>query len=364
MRILALISQLGPGGAERVLCRLLTHLADRHEIVLMTWGGQPSFYPISEKVTILKTDEFGPLQGAWISGVAKRVAVVRRQVMRTRPDLVLSFMDTMNILALIACIGLCVPIVISERVDPHQHDIGRAKNAARRLLYPRSHHIVVQTQRIAAYFPMRLQKKISVIANPITIPTLAAQPAQAGADGRFRIIGVGRLSPQKGFDGLIESFAMIAERFPLWDLIIFGRGDERQRLEDDIRLRGLAGRIRLAGVRQDINSEFAKAHLMAFPSRYEGFPNALAEGLAAGLPAVGYAEVSGVEELIIDGCTGFVVKKAQDRVAFADALARLMEDDSLRTRLGAEARQHIAQWSPDRILRSWEDVLVFAVGSR
>ncbi len=360
MRILALISQLGPGGAERVLCRLLTYLSTRHEIVLMTWGGQPPFYSVSSKVTLLKTDEFGPLKGARISGVAKRIAVVRREAKRVRPDVILSFMDTMNILALTACVGLRIPIVVAERVDPHRHDIGRAKDMARRLLYPHARHIVAQTSRMANYFPKRLQKKISVIANPIEIPALAAEPARPGADGRFRIVAVGRLARQKGHDGLIESFAMIADQFPLWDLTIFGEGAERARLETDIRRRGLADRVRLPGVRQDIHGELAKAHVMAFPSRYEGFPNALAEGLATGLPAVGYAEVSGVEELIIDGRTGLVVPKPQEHNAFADALARLMSDPDLRTRLGAQAREHVTKWSPDRILSAWEDVLVAA----
>jgi glycosyltransferase involved in cell wall biosynthesis len=207
-----------------------------------------------------------------------------------------------------------------------------------------------------------VQKKISVIANPIEIPALIAEPAKAGANGRFRVIAVGRLAPQKGFDGLIESFALIADRFPLWDLVIFGQGNERQRLENDIRLRGLTGRIYLAGVTQDIYRELVTSHLMAFPSRYEGFPNALAEGLATGLPAVGYAEVSGVEELIVHRRTGLVVQTAQDHVAFAESLARLMTDANLRVRLGAQARQHVIQWSPDRILRAWEDVLVAAAG--
>jgi glycosyltransferase involved in cell wall biosynthesis len=364
MRILALISQLGPGGAERVLCRLLSYLADRHDIMLMTCGGQTSFYPISKKVTIMETGEFAPLDDGWLAwhiGVVKRLAVVRCQVKHTRPDLVLSFMDTMNILALAACFGLQVPIVAAERVDPRQHDIGHTINAMRRLLYPRSRHIVAQTRRMADYFPKRLQKKISIIANPIEIPSLAADPARPGPNGRFRIIGVGRLAPQKGFDGLIESFALLADRFPRWDLTIFGQGAERERLENDIRRHRLADRVQLAGVTQDIHQELAKSHVMAFPSRYEGFPNALAEGLAAGLPAVGYAEVSGVEELILDGQTGFLVEKAQDRVAFSDALARLMADESLRTRLGAQARENVTQWSPDRILRSWEKVLVAAV---
>jgi GalNAc-alpha-(1->4)-GalNAc-alpha-(1->3)-diNAcBac-PP-undecaprenol alpha-1,4-N-acetyl-D-galactosaminyltransferase len=363
MRILALISGLGPGGAERTMSRLVNYLADRHEVTLMTWGGVTSFYPIVSNVTMVGTNLFAPLNGSRLIGAVRRIDAVRHQVKSFRPDVVLSFMDAMNIVALSACIGLRVPVVVSERVDPRHHDIGRFKAATRSLLYQRAHRVVVQTKRIANYFPGRLRKKISVIANPVVVPADAADPRQPGADGRFRIVAAGRLTYQKAFDGLIESFASLADRFPKWDLVIFGEGEDRPRLEDDVRNRALADRIHLPGVREDLSAEMAKSHIMAFPSRYEGFPNVLAEGLASGLPGVGYADVSGVEELIVDGCTGLLVNPPHDRAAFSDALAGLMAADDLRGTIGAQARRHVELWSADKVLSLWEDTLADAAST-
>jgi glycosyltransferase involved in cell wall biosynthesis len=102
---------------------------------------------------------------------------------------------------------------------------------------------------------------------------------------------------------------------------------------------------------------------MAFPSRNEGFPNALAEGLAVGLPAVGYKTVSGVEDLIIDGETGLLVDKKEEIVGLARALSTLMADAQLRVRLGKAARRHVGQWAPDRMFALWDEVLREAVAA-
>jgi glycosyltransferase involved in cell wall biosynthesis len=362
MRILALIPQLGPGGAERMMARLVSYLADRHEIMLMTWEapGVLPFYPVPPGVKLLRADLFGTRGRSRLGGIAGRVAAVRRQIRSFRPSVVLSFMDAMNIVALVASFGLHIPVVVSERDDPRHHDIGCFKTIMRRLLYPRSRCLVVQTKRIADYFSSQLGNKISVVANPVVIPDAMARPKQPGADGRFRIVAAGRLTYQKAFDGLIEAFAALTTRFPHWDLIIFGEGEDRESLEQGIRDRQLEGRVRLPGVQGNLADELAAAHIMAFPSRYEGFPNVLAEGLAAGLPAVGYAEVSGVEDLILDGVTGLLVSPPQDRSAFAQALAQLMADANLREKMGAAARRHVVQWAPDRILPLWEEVLTNA----
>jgi glycosyltransferase involved in cell wall biosynthesis len=363
MRILAFIPQLGPGGAERTMSRLTAHLAERHDIELMTWEAPDatSFYTLAPNVTVIRADLFGGTGLTRLTRIAARIFAVRRKVGEFRPDVVLSFMDAMNLIVLAACIATRVPVVISERVDPRHHDIGRFKALMRWVFYPLASRLVVQTRRIADYFPARLQKRISVIANGVALPSVMAAPKQPGANGRFAIVTAGRLTYQKAFDGLIASFALVADLFPDWDLTIFGEGEERSALEKGIQDQGLAERVRLPGVRKDLAAEFAKAHIIAFPSRYEGFPNVLAEGLAAGLPAVGYSGVSGVEDLILDRRTGILAAPLQDHAAFANALSILMKDGDLRERMGAAAHQHVSSWSPDRILARWEDVLAAAV---
>src|SRR5581483_9600868 len=114
------------------------------------------------------------------------------------------------------------PIIVSERVDPAHHDIGWVRNLLRAYTYPLARFIVVPSQRVASYFPASLQSKMRVIGNPIPIPSVRAQVGQSS--GRKRVIAVGRHEPQKGFDLLLEAFALIACAFPDWDLVIVGDG--------------------------------------------------------------------------------------------------------------------------------------------
>jgi glycosyltransferase involved in cell wall biosynthesis len=120
----------------------------------------------------------------------------------------------------------------------------------------------------------------------------------------------------------------------------------------------------LPGVVIDVFGELAASHLVAFPSQYEGFPNALAEGLAAGLPAVGQRGVSGVEDLIVDGKTGVLVDPKGGASAWAMALSALTGDARRRAELGDAARKHVAQWAPSHVLGLWEAALVEVVQGR
>jgi GalNAc-alpha-(1->4)-GalNAc-alpha-(1->3)-diNAcBac-PP-undecaprenol alpha-1,4-N-acetyl-D-galactosaminyltransferase len=367
MRVLCMIPAMaGPGGAERTMSYLVAHLADRHAVALLTLerADAPSFYPLPDSVRQIRIDKLGGRGIKRIFRVLSRPLQIRRAVRALAPAVVVSFMDTMNVTALISCLGLGIPVVVSERNDPALHHIGRAKEAVRDRIYPLARLIVAQTRRVARYFPASLQPKLRIIANPVPAALLSARPDQPDAQGRMRIISVGRFESHKGFDRLIEAFALTAAERPDWDLVIIGEGPERARLETLVRRHDLGHRIHLPGVVKDVLRELATSHLMAFPSRYEGFPNALAEALGAGLPAVGQKGVSGVEDLIIEGKTGVLVDASDDAAAFAAALSVLMGDARRRHELGVAAREHVAQWNPDTILGLWEAVLAEAADDR
>jgi glycosyltransferase involved in cell wall biosynthesis len=271
-------------------------------------------------------------------------------------------MDTMNVTAIVSCMGLGIPVIVSERNDPALHRLGCAKELLRDCLYKKAQLIVVQTERVARYFPKSLQPKMRIIPNPVPPAPAEARPDRSNQKGRLRLIAIGRLESHKGFDRLIEAFARLAPQQPHWDLRILGEGPERPRLKYLIRTQGLEGRVEMPGVVKDVWSELSAAHLMAFPSHYEGFPNALAEGLAAGLPAVGLKGVSGVEDLIIDGKTGLLLEDEPD--ALTGALSVLMADARLRTDFGEAARKHVRQWAPSNILGVWETALGEVAGTR
>jgi glycosyltransferase involved in cell wall biosynthesis len=306
-------------------------------------------------------DQLGGFGLQRILQIMARARLMRQTVKAQRPDVVISFMVGINITALTSCVGLGVPIVVSERIDPSEHCIGKIKEVARAYTYPLARLIVVQTHRVASYFPQSLQPKIRIVGNAVIPAPVTAQPFATDSNGRKRIVAVGRCDPQKGFDRLIDAFALIANNYPDWDVVIAGDGPERPGLEDRVRRRGLEARINIIGFVSDVYQELSAAQLIAFPSRNEGFPNALAEGLAAGLPAVGYNGVSGVEDLIIDGKTGLLVDQKEEIAGLARALSTLMANANLRVRLGKAALQHVRQWEPDRMFALWDEVLREAV---
>lgn len=170
------------------------------------------------------------------------------------------------------------------------------------------------------------------------------------------ILGLGRLSEEKGFHTLIEAFARIAGQFPAWHLTIFGEGPERSRLERLIEDRGLTARVHLPGWTTDAAAVLSQADLFVLPSRYEGFPNALLEAMAAGLPCISFDCDSGPREIIRHAMDGMLVPPG-NRDELARTLAQLMEDRNLRDRLGTEARQVRERFSPAEFYRRWDAVL-------
>jgi len=360
MRLLCVIPQMGAGGAERVMAALVNELSTRHTVSLLTWEspGTPPFFPLAASVQVVQPGLFGGHGLERVRRLAARFMVLRRHVRSWRPDVVLSFLDTTNVTTLVACLGTGVPVVVSERVDPAGQVVGRMFGLARRFTYPWAARTVVQTTRVARYFPLRMQSRIAVLPNPIAVALRTATPDEPGPDGRYRVIAVGRLEWQKGFDRLIAAFAQVASRHPLWDLHLFGEGSLRAALAAQAAAAGLGTRVRFPGVTSAIQDELAASHLLAFPSRYEGFPNALAEAMRVGLPTIGYDHVSGVEEMIVQDATGLLLPADGGVAPLAGALDELMADPTARRRLGTAAQQAGARWDTTVVLMEWESLLL------
>ena len=176
MRILCLISAMGPGGAERVMARLLSHFSTRHQVRLVTLAapGTPPFYALPQSIEVVQLDllnKFGLLRRPL--SILARFGAIRRQLRDFQPHVALSFMDTMNIMATAACSTSGIPLVVSERVDPSQHSIGLWKSFLRRLAYPLADRCVVQTERVRKYFDRAPRPNVVVIPNPVQIPHAA-----------------------------------------------------------------------------------------------------------------------------------------------------------------------------------------------
>jgi len=204
-----------------------------------------------------------------------------------------------------------------------------------------------------------------VIHNGVPETTVAEGAAAAAADSDEsprggRILYAGRLRTRKAVAVLIEAFARLRDRFPEAELVLAGDGEQREALEARVARLGLDGAVRFPGSvpRNEMFGRYADADVFCLPSIYEGFPVAILEAMAAGLPVVASA-VSGIPEGLEGG--GGVVVPAEDSEALADALEKLLADPGERRRLGEEARRAVAErFAIDRIrgryLELWRDL--------
>lgn len=176
----------------------------------------------------------------------------------------------------------------------------------------------------------------------------------------YNVVTVGRLTKNiKRPHLLIEAFARIAEKYPNWNLELWGDKDRAtyyKQLQATIKMNNLGGRVFLKGATRDVpNDVLKRADIFAFPSSAEGFGLALAEGMSAGLPAVGYNNCNGVNELIEDGINGILCKDGAQPLA--DALDRLMGDRELRVTMGKAARLSMRKYAPELIWDQWEELI-------
>lgn len=359
MKLLFLIASLECGGAERVAAILCNHWARRGwRVTLATFddGSRPPFFSLDPAVRHLPLalQRRSPSVGHAVANNLRRVPRLRRLLRDEAPERVLSFIDGTNVLALLASRGLGIPVVVSERVHPAHHAIPRPWRILRRLTYPLAHAVVVQTRDAAAFFSGRIGRaSIAVIPNPVESPPASSRDPRGP---RSTIAALGRLDPQKGFDLLIDAFALASPGLPDWDVVIHGEGPERAALERRIVDRGLSGRVHLPGRTADVAGAFARADLFVLSSRYEGFPNALAEAMASGVPSVAFDCPSGPADLVRDGIDGVLLPR-EDVGALAGAIARLASDSRAREALGLRAREVVERFSVPRVAGMWESVL-------
>jgi len=359
LRVAFVIASLGFGGAQRALANMVNRWSARGglrpEILVLEAESAPA-YPLAPGVGVrwLGLTGDSPSAAAKIANNLRRISGLRGAIREARPDVVVAFQDVTNVLTLLACLGTGLPVVASERVHPARHRIGPLWGALRRLAYPLADALVVQGRDIARWFPHSLQRRIRVIPNPVPRPAAAtARPAQGE---RRTLLAAGRLHPQKGFDLLLDAFARLAGSHPDWDLAILGEGPERGRLEAQAQALGLADRVRLPGALAPMDAHYLAADVFVLPSRFEGFPNALAEAMAHGVAVLAADCPGAVRDLVRPGVNGLLAP-AEDVPALARALALLFDSPGERLRLGAAAREVARRFDEDAVLDQWEQLL-------
>ena len=360
-RIVVFVASLGTGGAERVAARVCGWLCDAgHVVCLLTLSGVESdFYPCPAGVQRLGLDlqaPSGSLVGAILANL-KRWRAVRKAVMDHRADVVLSLGDRSNVLMLLATLGMRCRKVISERADPVLQPLSRGWHLLRRWSYPMATLHVSQSSYastwIRAHFPS-LQCKVIGNAGDLEVDALDPVPG-AGDQELVRILAVGRLSCEKGVDLLLRAMALARHRTKVTlQLHVAGDGEDRSALVAQAADLKLGDSVRFLGRVRDIRQVLLDADVFVMPSRWEGFPNAMIEAMALGLPVITARCKGGVEDILDTGAEPCALDfPPGDIEAMANRMVQLAEDAELRHLLAARGLKRAADYSPARIAKAW-----------
>lgn len=344
-KLIIFLGSLGRGGAERVISILAEHfrkLGWNVKIALLLFNRVD--YEIHPDIEII--DLSGKIQSR-----AKRTPMwlreIRKLVKREKPDAVLSFAARINVLVLMACLGIKQKIVVSERNDPYMDGRSKYIDWCTNWLYPKAAKVVFQTKRAQGYF--KGLKNGTIIGNPITVK------AEAEKDAERKIVTVGRLTPQKNQKMLISAFAALSAENPELKLEIYGEGELREALQKQIDEIGLTDKAVLMGNCPDVHQRIKGAELFVLPSDYEGLSNALLEAMMMGLPCIS-TDCAGSDEVIEDGVSGGLVPVG-DEMALLEVMKDLLDDKNKQKALAEGAKQASKAFETDVILEKWVEVL-------
>lgn len=361
-------STCNPGGMERVLLNKVTYLSHLPgwEVAVVTTDQhqRPPFYPFPEKVRMtdlgINYSEDNE-KGAWkkITGYLRKRKDHKRKLtallLKEKPDIVVSLYPSESSF---------IPDIKdgSKKVlELHYCKFFRLQYGRRGLLgwidklrtrqdeqiVRRFDKFVVLTNEDRGYW--------GNLPNIEVIPNAAMHVSDAYSDVmNKRVIAVGRLDYQKGFDRLIQAWQLVRHtgKFTDWKLDIFGQGEWREMLQQMIDKAELQNTVCLNRPTKQIGEEYVKSDMLVMSSNYEGFPMVMIEAMACGLPVVSFDYKCGPKDIIQTGINGLLVPNG-DIQALADAMMKVMEDEAYRKMLSLNARKVVDTYSEQAVMSQW-----------
>ena len=361
-------STCNPGGMERVLLNKVTYLSQlpgwKVAVVTTDQHQRPPFYPFPEKVRMTDlginySEDNG--KGAWkkITGYLRKRKEHKRKLtallLKEKPDIVVSLYpsessfipDIKDGSKKVLELHYCKFFRLQYGRKGLLGWIDKLRTRQDEQIVRRFDKFVVPTNEDRGYW--------GNLPNIEVIPNAAMHVSDAYSDVmNKRVIAVGRLDYQKGFDRLVQAWQLVRHtgKFTDWKLDIFGQGEWREMLQQMIDKAELQDSVRLNRPTKQIGEEYVKSDMLVMSSNYEGFPMVMIEAMACGLPVVSFDYKCGPKDIIQPGINGLLVPNG-DIQALADAMMKVMEDEAYRKMLSLNARKVVDTYSEQAVMSQW-----------
>lgn len=336
---------------ERVITLLANFFSSRFwfkEVHLITLTKSEILFNIEKGINV-HTPEFYFREYNRLRATTKTCIYIRNKIKTINPDIILSFGDRFNSFVIFSSLGLRKKVFVSNRMNPFLSN-GLFLDLLNTVFYKFCEGLIAQTIVAKnAFLQKGLNSNIVAIGNPVNKVT--HEPVQVR---KKTILNVGRFAGEKNQEFIVEYF--LQSEKPDWTLLFIGEGHRKEFVEKIIILNGSPDNIVLKSNVNDINNYYSSASIFAFSSTSEGFPNALAEAMAAGCACISFDCIAGPSDIIDNDLNGFLIPLG-DHEGYIQKLILLMEDESLRDRFGKAAKEKMKQFAIEDIAEKYYDFI-------
>jgi len=358
-KLFFVINTLQGGGAERVVSTLASYLQKRkYHISIICLNNARSSYKLPKEIDVIYlVDRKGDGAFHRLYYAACTFFKLAYLLFTKRPQCVISFMTSANLWTGITCLVTRTPYFVSERTTPDHtlNQFGPFLKWITYVIYSRAKAVVLPSRGIG----LALKKikafeglnNIVVIKNPVT--DFASFSSQRVHPSKF-ILGVGRLSFEKGFDQLIDAYSSI--KCTDTDLLIAGEGIELEALRKQADSLKLGNSVQLIGSKSNLQDYYHQAEVFVLPSRNEGYPNALIEAMSIGCPSIAMDCEFGPSEIINHGNNGLLIENESVK-KMSESIDSLLSDPVLKAKLAVNARLINQTNALEVISAEWEKLI-------
>ena len=347
-KIVISFATLSQGGAARVCANLSTPFCNAYDsVILVTWTDKPQFYEYDHRAKWYCIEkEVGG------SNDLKRMKWFRRLIKQEKPDIILSFLEPLNLRVLACTIGLGVKTIVAERTDPWIVNKYWIAQQIEKLIYRRADAILVQTPTIKRYFNGSLSSRTHIIYNPVNLSENMVGAAVA-TPKKKRIVSIARLIADKNHDVLIKAFSKFLQFQPDYSLTIYGDGPMLNELQALAKSLNIGDKVLLPGPSKTIHKDILDVEMMCLVSNREGMSNSMIEAMTLGLPCI-CSKVSGAVDLIEDGINGLLVD-IRDEDGLSEKMKFIADNPETARQIGESATAVYQLLNKDKIYKEWVD---------
>ncbi len=354
------INSMCKGGAERVVSILSNNLSKENNVSIITMVKDDIAYELDKKIKVVELAKSkNKIKNITINKILKIFKLVFRTIKlkfileKEKYDLIISFLPEASFMTMLAKPEYS-KVIISDRNDPKIEYNNKIYNILMKKLYPKADGYVFQTNDAKEYFNDIIDfenKKYDIIYNPVNPEFLNFE---YNGEKNNEIVSVGRLTNQKNFELLIDAFSSIHSKYNDYKLVIYGEGELRESLENQIKKLGIEEYVSLPGVVSDVKNKICKSKIFVMTSNYEGMPNALIEAMCLGLAVISTDCPCGGPKMLIQNNKNGLLVDVNNLNSLTKTIELLINDNNLRDKIGKEALKTKKIVDSKSINKQWE----------